>query len=307
MLEYEKQNDWRKNAMEITSKLFSYDKMFTHGQMTIPSGEILQIAELSVIKSGEIAEHIQHCDEITYVVSGKATVTSGDTCFDMTAGQIHFIKKGEYHKIVADENHNFHYYCIGFQLNHNYPDIEVFVNAVMDKNHFVVEDAGNIKTLFGLLLNEFFIRDNESNLMIHFYFCQMLITLYRILSGKARDVLNKTNTSSSNQAVYRTLKYIDRNFIKIASVKEIAKELSYSEYYLSHIFKEKMDMTMKDYLMQKKIMMAAELLKESNMSISEIAEQLQFSSLHSFGLAFKRYMQVSASEFRRIQAKQGAH
>lgn len=285
--------------MKISSKLFSYDNMFSPGQMQIPAGDILQIAELSVIKSGEIAEHIQHCDEITYVISGKATVYSGDTSFEMTTGQVHFIKKDQYHKIVADENQNFHYFCIGFLLNPEYSEIEVFANTVAHLDYFLVEDEGNIKTLFGLLMNEFYIRDDESNIMIHFYFCQMLILLYRILSGKSKEKLSKINTSSSNHAVYRILKYIDREYIRITSVKEIAEKLSYSEYYLSHVFKEKMDMTIKDYLMQKKIMTAAELLKESNMSISEIAELLHFSSLHSFGQAFKRYMHMSASEFRK--------
>lgn len=289
--------------MKITSKLFSYDQMFQQGQMQIPAGDILQIAELSVIKSGEIAEHIQHCDEITYVVSGKATIYSGNTCFEMTAGQVHFLKKGQYHKIVADENHNFHYYCIGFLLNSNYKEIDMFADAIKSLDYFIVEDEGNIKTLFGLLMNEFYIRDTESNIMIHFYFCQMLILLYRILNGKSKEKLSKINTSVSNHAVYRTLKYIDKEYIKITSVKQIAAELSYSEFYLSHIFKEKMDMTIKDYLMQKKILTAAELLKTSNMSVSEITEHLHFSSLHSFGETFKRYMHTNASNFRKNSQK----
>lgn len=285
--------------MNITSKLFSYDQMFPQGQMQIPAGDILQIAELSVIKSGEIAEHIQHCDEITYVVSGKATVYSGNHRFELTAGQVHYIKKGEYHKIIADESQNFHYYCIGYLLNPDYKEISMFTNATLSLKDFVLEDEGNIKTLMELLTNEFYIRDEESNAMIHFYFCQILILLYRILNGKSKDKLSKVNTSVSNHAVYRTLKYIDSEYMKITSVKQIAGELSYSEYYLSHVFKEKMDMTIKDYLMQKKIMTATELLKARNMSISEIAEHLHFSSLHSFGSAFKRYMHMNASEFRR--------
>ena len=285
--------------MKITSKLFSYDQMFKQGQMQIPAGDILQIAELSVIRSGEIAEHIQHCDEITYVVSGKATVYSGDTSFEMTAGQVHFIKKDQYHKIVADENQNFRYYCIGFLLNPEFKEIEMFAEAISNLDYFLVEDEGNIKTLFGLLMNEFYIRDAESNIMIHFYFCQMLILLYRILSGKSKEKLSKINDSASNHAVYRALKYIDNNYIKITSIKQVATDLSYSEYYLSHVFKEKMDMTMKDYLMQKKIMTAIELLKGSNMCISEISDHLHFSSLHSFGVAFKRYTGMSASELRK--------
>ena len=32
--------------------------------------------------------------------------------------------------------------------------------------------------------------------------------------------------------------------------------------------------------------------------ITEIAEHLSFSSLHAFGIAFKRYMKMSPSEYR---------
>jgi AraC-like DNA-binding protein/mannose-6-phosphate isomerase-like protein (cupin superfamily) len=273
--------------------------MFQKGQMEIPAGDIFQIAELSVIKSGEITEHTQFCDEITYAISGKATIYSGDTIYEIHAGQAHFIKKGEYHKIVASEESNFHYYCIGFLLNSDYTDISIFTDLVKELKSFLIEDEGNIQTLFSLLLNEFYIHDSESTLMIHSYFCQILVLIYRILSGKSKEKLHKVNTSTSNHAVYRALKYIDREFIRLTNVKEVAQALSYSEYYLSHIFKEKMDMTMKDYLLQKKIITATELLANSNMSVGEIADLLNFSSLHTFGQAFKRYMKMSASEFRK--------
>lgn len=285
--------------MKISSKLFSYDKMFAKGQLSLPAGDIFQIAELSLIKNGEIPEHIQYCDEITYVVSGKATIYYGDECFELTKGQIHYIKQGPMHRIVADPEHNFHYYCIGFVPNEDCESTKVFFQAISQIQDFLVEDEGNIRTLFNLLMNEFYIRDNESNVMIQCYFCQMLILLYRILNGKSKEKLSKVNASASNHAVYQTLKYIDKHYIKLTRVKEIATSLSYSEYYLSHVFSEKMDITIKDYLLQKKIMTAAELLKTSTMSISEIAEHLHFSSLRSFGVAFKRYMNMSASEFRK--------
>lgn len=289
--------------MKLSSKLFSYNNLFQKGQMQIPAGEIFQIAELSVIKSGEITEHVQYCDEITYAISGKALIYSGNQVFEMHAGQVHYLKKGEYHKIVADESQNFHYYCIGFLLNPEYTDIQFFTDSVKELSDFLIEDEGNIKTLFNLLLNEFYIKDEESNLMIHSYLCQILVLLYRIRSGNSKEKLNKINTSTSNHAVYRALKYIDREYIKLTSVKEVSEALSYSEYYLSHVFKEKMDITMKDYLMQKKIITATELLRNSKMSVSEIAEHLNFSSLHSFGQAFKRYTKMSASEFRHISKK----
>ena len=287
--------------MKISSKLFSFEKAFDQGQLHTESAEIRQIAELAVMRGGEIKEHIQFCDELTYAVSGSATIYSGDTCREMTAGEVHFIRKGQYHKIVAGMGQNFRYFCIGFQPNPACESVDIFLRTVKELPYFFVADEGNVKKLFEMLLDEFYIRDEESNLMIHFYFSQMLIQLHRILTGKSREKLQKHNNASASNAVYRALQYIDREYAHITEVKQIARELSYSEYYLSHIFKEKMDVTVKDYLMRKKIAAAAHLLQASNMTVTEIAEQLHFSSLHSFGQAFKRYMGMSAGDFRRSQ------
>ena len=284
--------------MNIGNRLFSYDVAFSKGQLCTESAEFRQIAELSLVRGGEINPHIQYCDEITYVISGKATIYSGNDVREIGSGEIHYIREGQYHRIVADENENFHFYCIGFQPNTAYGGLSAFQNATQNDSFFYLKDEGNIKSLFDLLINEFYIRDEESNLMIHHYFCQMLIQLYRLLAGKSKNKLSKNSTTTSNDAVFRILQYINREHIHTTNIKQIADALSYSECYISHIFKEKMGTTVKDYLMQKKIATAAGLLKNSNMSITEIAEHLHFSSLHVFGLVFKRYMNMSATEFR---------
>lgn len=281
-----------------TSKLFFYEQAMRKGELQIPAGDILQVAELAIARESEIKPHTQVCDEITYAISGRATVWSADHVFEMTAGQIHFIRKGEYHRIAADQGDNFRYCCIGFLPDTNYAKISVFTDATRDRPDFIIEDEGNIGTLFSLLIDEFHIRDAESDAMIHFYFCQMLIQMYRILSGKSREKLSRINTSASNLAVYRALKYIDSEFPNLTQARQVARDISYSEYYLCHAFKEKMNMTVKEYLMQKKIQMAAQLLESSSMTVTEIAEHLSFASLHSFGIAFKRHMQVSPSQYR---------
>ena len=289
--------------MKDTSKLFFYEMAMGKGELRIPAGDILQIAELAIAQESEIKPHTQICDEITYAISGKATVWSADHVFEMTAGQIHFIRQGEYHRIAADRGENFRYCCIGFSPNLEYCELGGFFGAIRNCSDFIIEDEGNISTLFSLLIDEFHIRDSESLAMIHFYFCQMLIQLYRILSGKSREKLNRLNTSASNLAVYHALKYMDREFPNLTQARQVARAISYSEYYLCHAFKERMNMTVKEYLMQKKIQMATQLLENSSMSITEIAEHLSFASLHSFGIAFKRHMQVSPSEYR--NASQG--
>lgn len=284
--------------MNFSSKLFAYDNLFFEKHLYLPVGILFQVSELSVIRSGEILEHIQTCDEITYVISGKAKMYTGDKCTEITGGQVHFIKKGIRHKIIADANENFRYICIGYIPNENCADIASFLETTENITDFIAEDGGTIRNLSRQLINEFYLRDEQSDVMINAYLVQILLSLYRILTNST-IAKEKTSSSTSNFAVYRTLRYMDQEYLNIASIKEIAVALNYSEYYLSHLFREKMGLTIKDYLTRKKMIAAENMLKTSNMSIQEIAEQLNYASAHSFSLAFKKYMSESPTTYRK--------
>lgn len=284
--------------MNFSSKLFAYDNLFFDKHLHLPVGILFQVSELSVIRSGEILEHIQTCDEITYAISGKAKVYTGSQCAEITGGQVHFVKKGIRHKIVADANENFRYICIGYIPNENYADIASYLDATKKITDFIAEDEGAIRNLSRQLINEFYMGDDQRDIMINAYLVQILLSLYRIITNSI-SAKEKSSSSTSNFAVYHTLHYIDREYLNIASIKEIAVALNYSEYYLSHLFREKMGITIKDYVMRKKMIAAENMLKTSNMSIQEIAEQLNYASAHSFSLAFKRYMSESPKAYRK--------
>lgn len=286
---------------KIDSKLFSFETLFPMGQFQVPVGQIYQIGELSVVRGGEIPEHIQYCDEITYVIAGKAKVYSKDECFELTGGQIHYLKKGLYHKIIADMDENFRYICIGYLPDEKNCDIQDFLLATKDIEHLVVSDDGDIRVLSEMLINEMYIKDSQSDKMINYYITQILISLYRLIREKGeRALVEKTN---SGFTIYHMLRYIDREYLNIKSVKAISEKLSYNEYYLSHLFKEKIGMSIKEYIMEKKLKYAAVLLKSSDLSVEEITEHLNFASSHTFRQAFKRYFGVSPSGYKKSNSK----
>lgn len=284
--------------MEFSERLFSHDVPFLGGSIKLPSGEIFQISELSVIRSGEIAEHKQYCDEITYAISGKAYFISDDERMEIRDGQVHFIKKGMRHKIVAHEGGNFRYICIGFTPDSSCGNIRSYLKMRDEVDWFIKNDDGSIRKLTNLMLNEFYIQDDQRDIMANLYLSQILISLSRIYNGNY-TYIKKESSSNSNYAVYNALRYIDREYMYITSVKSVAEELSYSEYYLSHVFKEKMGISIKEYITKKKMHAAAELLKTSNLSIGELSEYLSFGSQHTFSQAFKRFYSVSPNEYRR--------
>lgn len=285
--------------MEFSNRVFSYDHLLSDKKIIVPAGEIIQVSELSVIRNGEIAEHSQNCDEITYAISGSAKFYSGGICEEIHGGQVHYIKKGSIHKIVAGEDSNFRYICIGFNPHISHENIRVFLQMREETDSFIKNDDGSIKRLTELLLDEFRMVDDQSNIMIDLYMTQILISTSRIYNGNL-SYMDKKSSSVSNYAAYNALRFIDREYIYITSVKNVAKELSYSEYYLSHIFSEKVGMSIKEYVIRKKLQAAAQMLKTTTLSIGEISDYLNFNTHHTFRQAFKKVYSMSPNECRKM-------
>lgn len=284
--------------MATLGRAFSFEKFFEGIQ--IPIGKIYQIGEISIVKGSEILHHKQICDEITYVVSGEALFYSNDECHLIKAGQIHFIKEGSMHRIEAGNNENFRYVCLGVSLNQNYKFARDLYEKMDTLNHFIINDNGLVKHLSEYLIREIYNWDENSIDMINFYLSQILITITRIFCDNVYQHLKDTKEKSSHYVMYKLLRFIDREYISLTSVKEIAERLSYSESYLQHLFKERMGITIKEYLIKKKINFASELLITKSLSVEQITEQLNFSSSHVFRRLFKQYTSYSPSEYKKI-------
>ncbi|KIL38966.1 hypothetical protein SD70_23275 [Gordoniibacillus kamchatkensis] len=72
--------------------------------------------------------------------------------------------------------------------------------------------------------------------------------------------------------------------------------LEKSHFY--HLFKQETGMTPKQYLLKVRMRKAAALLKENNQSITSVAEQLGYDSIHYFSRQFTDYYGISPSRFR---------
>ncbi len=284
--------------MEYNDRLFAFENMFGKGQLKIGIGEIFQASELSVIRGGEIRLHTQKCDEITYAISGSAEFTSGNNKHQVKAGQIHFIKSGLTHRIEASPEENFRYICIGFLPDMSAKASLAFYDAVGDSDYIVANDNGSIKVLSEFLIREFYNQDDHSAEMINSYISQIFVNIARILSTQEDVYTRNHSKKSGNYAMYKMLRYVDREYLQITSVSEISKALSYSEYYLSHLFKEKMGVTLKEYLTKKKIAYAAELLRTSDITVEQITDHLNFSCPRTFRRAFKQHTGMTPTEYK---------
>lgn len=85
------------------------------------------------------------------------------------------------------------------------------------------------------------------------------------------------------------------------SLDTLAATFNISKYHLIRLFKKAYHMTPIQYQMLTRIERCKELLLNSSLSITEIAEETDFSSIHSMSRAFKKVDGVSPSFYRQGQ------
>ncbi len=81
-------------------------------------------------------------------------------------------------------------------------------------------------------------------------------------------------------------------------VKEIAERFGYNEKYLTTLFREKTDMSLKQYIISAKMERAQFLLCNTNASLTEISDNLCYWNEQSFSAAFRKVTGMTPSEYR---------
>lgn len=82
------------------------------------------------------------------------------------------------------------------------------------------------------------------------------------------------------------------------SLTKIAASVNLSTNYLSEKFKKVTGVNFVDYVGEMRIAKARDLLRDSNLRVSEIAFAVGFQSLSQFNRAFKKFTRKSPTQFR---------
>lgn len=97
--------------------------------------------------------------------------------------------------------------------------------------------------------------------------------------------------------VNRAKDMMDAYFQQPVSIQEIAKEACLSEYHFFRLFKSVMKITPHQYILQKRLSLAKEILKDKNTNVSDTALYVGFTDVYSFSKSFKKKFGVAPSSF----------
>lgn len=95
--------------------------------------------------------------------------------------------------------------------------------------------------------------------------------------------------------------FLQENVRESISIDDICKKLNYARSYLFKHFKAVTGETIMSYFLSLKIKEAKRMLLETDMSVTEIANELSFDTPNYFSKAFKRISGYTPLEYRRVK------
>lgn len=141
------------------------------------------------------------------------------------------------------------------------------------------------------------IYDNVSE-VLRYKNCVELMEIIRLVCC---NIIERLNEASGNSLTEELTAYVKENcFACEFSTTAMAEHFQMSLPYLSQYFKSHVGKTLLDYVTDLKIEKAQELLRGTNLSVKEIAEQVGYYNVNSFSRRFKQITGMAPGEYRKL-------
>lgn len=263
-----------------------------------------------------IGERIIYDYELLYIKEGTCVITIEDNSYNTQVGEIYIFKPGQRHSIKVG-NKKLVQPHIHFDLLYDENSTHIPISFINKDQMTAAELSMVRKDVANNLLNHF---PNRIQLKNTSYIEQMLFsiintwnspTLYPEIELKYRFLrllqylLSEItwanishNTPTANRAKMVKL-YLERYTDHVITLQELAHIYHLDKDYIARIFKATYKTTPTRYHLQIRILKAKEMIRLTNLSLSQISDSLGFNSLQDFSRAFKRIEGVAPSALRR--------
>ena len=103
------------------------------------------------------------------------------------------------------------------------------------------------------------------------------------------------------ERLWRARKFIDECYDRPLDLTEISKQACLSRYHFLRLFHKTFNTTPRQYLIQRRIEKAKELLRERSLSVTDVCFEVGFQSLGSFSSLFRKCVGHPPIDYRRRQ------
>lgn len=258
-------------------------------------------------KDNNVLPHYHNCLEVNYVISGKGINIIEDVVYEIKPGDIYIINNYEHHMAYAHGGYEmiiiyFEPELIWGQNSFNYQYLKPFFSRKKEFSNQIKGDA-KYADIFASIIIKMFDEWNKKEISHLLMVKAQLMEFLALLCRHYSSVTNREENSQHSLygQVHDVIQYIHQNLHNKITLEELAEIACMNKTYLSTYFKKATGNNLSSYIETVRINKAAQLIKTTDKSITEICFEVGFNNPTHFSRIFKKQTNMSAREYRNLE------
>lgn len=274
--------------------------IITDNCISFHNDERFQIGKQIHIDEGKIAYDALYVDkmhfhdffELEFILDGKAEQKLNGQMYSLEKGVIYLLTTNDMHKYCFEKNEYVHYISVQFKNDFLSKETISFISAC--KNTLIAKVEKNFD-YFCILLRKLKELYRTSDLVSTALARSLLESVCLSLLGE----VNAEPIRFREDRIHQIIVYLRNNYRKHISLQSLSQEFDLSPNYLGHLFFKETHMSVQQFVKRNRLLMAANLVQNSNLNFNSIAYEVGFSSAYIFSREFKLFFHISPSEYRK--------
>ena len=125
----------------------------------------------------------------------------------------------------------------------------------------------------------------------------LLLTLLRQASAPAPKLQSVHSVNTENEIVMQAQRYVSCHVREKLSVPAVAAGIDVSASYLTALFHKHLQISPGEYIRRIKLQESKQMIREGSLNFTQIAQALQYSTVHHFSRQFKEKFGITPSEY----------
>lgn len=236
--------------------------------------------------------HARNHNLFHYVISGKGTLFANEQVYEITAGHGFLVVPGQITTYRADEQEPWEYTWIEFDGLRAQESLRLAGISGKEPIYTPANQEAGEKLCQQML----YIVNNGTAEPTHLIGHGFLFLSQLVESSAHQRTQNVRRLRDFY--IREALTFIEENYHRDVSVEEIAAFCGLNRSYFGKVFRETMGESPQTFLLHYRMAKAAQLLKETRLSVGEIAQQVSYDNQLHFSRAFKNVHGISPREYR---------
>jgi len=227
--------------------------------------------------------------ELTYVDQGALHSVADGQDLLLKQGDLVIYGPGQWHMQYADIGVAPRFVTISFEIQ------GMELASLMNRKFTAPQ---NVVTLLQNMLREQERMDAFSNEIILSQLNLLLLLLLRESAAPRGGKLQTSNAiHSENEIIRQAQQYISSHIREKLSVPLVARQVDVSPSYLTALFHKNLQISPGEYIRRIKLQESKQMIRENNLNFTEIAAELQYSTVHHFSRQFKEKFGITPTEY----------